>query len=240
MKSVTLSILALLLSVVPAVAQDVDATSIYLGAAPCRILSGSGSPEGAVTAEPCSLYLRTSDGQIWRKASGSSSSGWAQVSFSDPLGVARGGTGASTLATNGVLYGNGTSAVGVTAAPGANSVLAGNSSTPSFTSSPTVTSVTATTSVTTPVIASGGDITLNPAGADVLPNAGYTVNLGSLSAKYLTLHVAELWSSTLVAQDTLATIGGRVLVAPTTQLAADLSDSATSISVKHNSIARHL
>lgn len=56
-----------------------------------------------------------------------------------------------------------------------------------------------------------GDLVLQPAGADVLPNAGYTVNLGALSNKYLALHASELWVETLVAQNTLATIGGRVL-----------------------------
>jgi hypothetical protein len=82
-----------------------------------------------------------------------------------------------------------------------------------------------------------GDLVLQPAGADVLPNAGYTVNLGALSNKYLALHASELWVETLVAQNTLATIGGRVLVAPTTTLTADLSIGATSITVKHNNLA---
>lgn len=82
-----------------------------------------------------------------------------------------------------------------------------------------------------------GDLVLQPAGADVLPNAGYTVNLGALSNKYLALHASELWVETLVAQNTLATIGGRVLVAPTTSLTADIGTGATSISVKHNNLA---
>ncbi|MFW6069648.1 MAG: hypothetical protein ACOC9X_01270, partial [bacterium] len=82
-----------------------------------------------------------------------------------------------------------------------------------------------------------GDIVLDPDGLDVLPGEGYEVNLGQLSNKYLTLHAAELWVETLVAQDTMATIGGRILVGPTTTLIADLSDSATTIDVEHNQMS---
>ncbi len=71
-------------------------------------------------------------------------------------------------------------------------------------------------------------------GTDVMPVLNYTSNLGSISRKYLTLHAAELWVETLVAQDTIATIGGRVLVGPTTYLIADIAPNATTINVKHN------
>jgi hypothetical protein len=81
-----------------------------------------------------------------------------------------------------------------------------------------------------------GDITLDPDGDDVLPGSGYQVNLGALSNKYLTLHAAELWVETLVAQDTMATIGGRILVGPTTELIADAAPGATTIDVKHNNL----
>lgn len=81
---------------------------------------------------------------------------------------------------------------------------------------------------------SGGDLILAPGGLDILPDTGYTKNLGALTNKYLTLHAAELWVETLVAQNTIATIGGRILVGPTTSLTADVSTGATSISVKHN------
>ena len=86
-------------------------------------------------------------------------------------------------------------------------------------------------------LAPGGDLLLNPTGNDVLPTAGYDINLGSLAFKYLTLHAAELWVETLVAQNTIATIGGRILVGPTTILTADLAPAGTSISVKHNQMA---
>jgi hypothetical protein len=75
-------------------------------------------------------------------------------------------------------------------------------------------------------IAPVGDVVFNPTGDDILPNTNYDLNLGSISNKYLTLHAAELWVQTLVAQDVIATIGGRVLVGPTTSLAEDLSNTS--------------
>lgn len=79
-----------------------------------------------------------------------------------------------------------------------------------------------------------GDVVFSPGGKDVLPLNNYDLNLGALHKKYLTLHAAELWVETLVAQETMATIGGRVLVGPTTTLEEDLSDTAVEIVVKHN------
>lgn len=68
----------------------------------------------------------------------------------------------------------------------------------------------------------------------VLPKQSYYGNLGAINKKWLTLHAAELWVETLVAQDTIATIGGRVLVGATTVLVSDLSSGSTTINVKHN------
>ncbi len=94
----------------------------------------------------------------------------------------------------------------------------------------TITTATATNLTLQPT----GDLVLGPTGVDVLPNSGYTVNLGALSNKYLTLHAAELWVETLVAQNTIATIGGRVLVGPTTTLTQDVGTGDTWVEVKHN------
>jgi hypothetical protein len=58
--------------------------------------------------------------------------------------------------------------------------------------------------------------------ADANPAINYTSNLGEINVKYLTVHAAELWVETLVAQNTIATIGGRILVGPTTTLVEDL------------------
>lgn len=84
---------------------------------------------------------------------------------------------------------------------------------------------------------SAGDIIFAPGGQDILPDVGYTKNLGAITSKYLTLHAAELWVETLVAQNTIATIGGRVLVGPTTVLTVDLAAAGTTITVKHNQMA---
>ncbi len=79
-----------------------------------------------------------------------------------------------------------------------------------------------------------GDLVLDPVGNDVLPGAGYDLNLGSLAKKYLTLHAAELWVETLVAHETMATIGGRILVGPTTELTADVTAGSATFALKHN------
>lgn len=81
MRRLCLLIGLLLASVVPASAQvSLDASEIYLGSTPCRILSGSGSPESSVTAPVCSVYLRTdSTGGIYEKTSGSGNTGWALI-----------------------------------------------------------------------------------------------------------------------------------------------------------------
>lgn len=84
-----------------------------------------------------------------------------------------------------------------------------------------------------------GDMILDPGGNDVLPGANYQVNLGAINRKYLTLWAAELWVETLVAQNTIATIGGRILVGPTTTLTRDLGSAAgdTTVYVKHNQMS---
>ena len=79
-----------------------------------------------------------------------------------------------------------------------------------------------------------GDFIFDPDSMDILPNLGYELNIGSLTKKYLTLHAAELWVETLVAQNTIATIGGRILVGPTSMLTRDLSSGSTHLYSKYN------
>lgn len=86
-------------------------------------------------------------------------------------------------------------------------------------------------------IAPTGDLIFDPTGNDILPAVSYDLNIGALGNKFLTLHAAELWVETLVAQDTLATIGGRILVGPTTTLIEDLPAGDSPIKVKHNNLA---
>jgi hypothetical protein len=93
-------------------------------------------------------------------------------------------------------------------------------------------------------VSSGGTLTVEPtgnfvfntAGKQIDPQLNYDQNLGQVSKKYLTLWAAELWVETLVAQNTIATIGGRILVGPTTSLIADLAPAAVAINVKHNNL----
>jgi hypothetical protein len=68
------------------------------------------------------------------------------------------------------------------------------------------------------------------------PASSYQENLGLISNKWLTLHAAELWVDTLVAQDVIATIGGKIVVAPTTELVVDFGSGSTTMSVKHNNL----
>lgn len=72
---------------------------------------------------------------------------------------------------------------------------------------------------------------------DVDPAQNYVSNLGAIDRRYLSVHAAELWVQTLVAQSVMATIGGRVFVAPTTTLSEDLAAAATSMVVTHNHLA---
>lgn len=103
-------------------------------------------------------------------------------------------------------------------------------------------SVIAPFSITTPILTAAanltaapvGDFIFNPTGNDVRPEVNYDLNFGALDKKWLTIHGAELWVETLVAQNTIATIGGRILVGPTTSLTSDLLAADTSIAVKHN------
>jgi len=72
---------------------------------------------------------------------------------------------------------------------------------------------------------------------DLDPFATYDVNLGSITKRYLTLHAAELWVQNLVAENVMATIGGRILVAPTNELTQAIPSGYSSIRVKYNNFA---
>lgn len=54
------------------------------------------------------------------------------INTTNPWAVNEGGTGAATFTQNGILYGNGTSAIGVTAQGASGTVLHGNAGTPTF------------------------------------------------------------------------------------------------------------
>ena len=196
-----------LLTAAPAAAQTVTADRFQFKTGPCTLRSGTGSPEGVVAGKVCDTFWRTDTGQIYQKTSGTGNTGWTL-----PGGVSGTGT------TNSI-------------AKWTNSSTIGNAS---ITDDAATVTVMPTGNV---VFNNGGDLVFNPTGNDVLPTTGYDINIGALTNKFLALHAAELWVETLVAQNTMATIGGRILVAPTTLLTADLTTGATSIIVKHNNLA---
>lgn len=41
--------------------------------------SGTGSPEGVVTASPGSTYLQTESGSFWMKQTGTGNTGWLEI-----------------------------------------------------------------------------------------------------------------------------------------------------------------
>lgn len=92
--------------------------------------------------------------------------------------------------------------------------------------------ITVNDSGTTDIVADG-NIILNPS-IGVLPEGNMEKDLGSYNRKWRTLYAAEMYVENLVAQDVMATIGGRIMVAPTTQLTESLSNTGTTLKVKHN------
>ena len=73
-------------------------------------------------------------------------------------------------------------------------------------------------------------------GADVLPTTNYESNIGSLTKKFLSLHVAELNVESIVASERRSTIGGRLNIGLGNILVSDLSTSGTTLYVKHNNL----
>jgi hypothetical protein len=207
----------------PAFAQpEVDALTVYVGASPstCAIRSGTGAPAGSL-GEECDIYFRhDSPFTIYVKTGAST---WTQSSPSS-------GT------VGDLFYGGTSNAFSRLPSVASGQVLtsAGAGTAPAWSASPSLTGITGAANLT---ISPTGDVVFNPTGNDILPTTGYDLNNGALTNKFLTLHAAELWVETLVAQNTMATIGGRILVGPTTTLTSDLGSGATSIVVKHNQMA---
>lgn len=82
-----------------------------------------------------------------------------------------------------------------------------------------------------------GSLVLDPFSKQVLPNANNEGTIGSPLRKWLSIYAAELNVDVLTYAETLATSGGRWLIAPSTALIEDISDSATTIKVKSNNLA---
>jgi fibronectin-binding autotransporter adhesin len=138
--------------------------------------------------------------------------------FSSTLSVANGGTGATTLTANGILYGNGTSAVQATSAA-ANSILATNgSNVPGLTQTlPTAVqgNITTTGTLTSGSIASGfGTIstgnnittTTTLQGATVNATTGFQIGGAATTGHYLRGNGTNYVDSALLAGDISGTI----------------------------------
>ena len=71
----------------------------------------------------------------------------------------------------------------------------------------------------------------------LLPRSSNEVDAGDYNRKLRTIYASELYVENLVAQDVIATIGGRILVTPTTKLIADVDSLDTTIDIEHNNLA---
>lgn len=227
-------VLALVACAAVAEAQTVTGARFTLTTGPCTIRSGSGAPASGLGVV-CDVYLRTDSPYSTYRKTGAST--WTLIV---PEPGTTGITTVGALGTGSITSGFGAIDVG-------SDGITGGTLTGTAFSGGTFSGTTGTfsTSVATPTLTASGNLTLsptgdvvfNPTGNDLLPTTGYDLNIGALTNKFLTLHAAELWVETLVAQNTIATIGGRILVGPTTTLTSDLASGATSMSVKHNQIS---
>jgi hypothetical protein len=82
-----------------------------------------------------------------------------------------------------------------------------------------------------------GSLVLDPYSKQILPAAAYEGTVGSPLQKFLAGYFAELHADVLTSAETLATTGGRWLVAPSTTLLEDIGTAATTIKTKHNNLA---
>ncbi len=128
------------------------------------------------------------------------------------LAVANGGTGATTLGSNGVLYGNGTSAIAATAVGATGEVLVGNTgAAPSWTAlaSNAVTSFSAGTTGLTPATGTTGSITLS--GTLAVANGGTGASIAATARANLS--AAASGANTDITSIALTT--GTITTAPT-------------------------
>jgi len=136
-------------------------------------LPNSGASAGTYgAAATVPVFTVNAKGQITAVTNTTIAISTSQIT-SGTLGVDRGGTGASSLTANGILYGNGTSAVGVSSAGVTGEVLVGNTgSAPTWgaLSSNAVTSFSGGTTGLTPSSATQGVVTL--AGTLAVANGG--------------------------------------------------------------------
>ena len=80
-----------------------------------------------------------------------------------------------------------------------------------------------------------GNINLIPGGKYVLPEGTLQTNLGDFDRQFNSIHAGELVVQNLAAMHVMSTIGGQLLIAPTTKLVQTLSNTETGyMAVEHN------
>lgn len=86
-----------------------------------------------------------------------------------------------------------------------------------------------------------GDIVFGNTGGDVRPNdTTPQVNLGAIAKKFKEIHAETLRVETLVSDNVIATIGGRIIVTPSSTLGVALiSESTSTVKLMHNSLGGH-
>ena len=78
------------------------------------------------------------------------------------------------------------------------------------------------------------DIVLNPTNGNILPKGNMEIDLGTDTRKFRSLYAGELVVDNIIAQNVMATIGGKIMVAPTNVVMVDISSTDTSITLKYN------
>lgn len=86
-------------------------------------------------------------------------------------------------------------------------------------------------------LVAGGVETLDVTSTGLTPFSTGTIAIGAYNRKFGDLFVTGLYAQTLVAQSVMATIGGKILVAPTNSLIIDINNSVTTIDVRFNNFA---
>lgn len=237
-------------------AQTIRLDRLEFNTGTCLWSSGTGSPEGVKTGSVCDYWIQTDTPyDLYRKTSGTGNTGWVKETNGLSAGLTGSGvanrgaywSGTSALTSSANFNFNGT-ALGVGAGSEAGAFLlnvwgtttqlglaynGGNYMTATVGSTGTT---TFDVNGTSPTFIYNDNVTM-ASGVHVLPIVTHTSDVGALTKKVRTLYASELTVETLVAQDVIATIGGQVIVAPTTLLTADLASGGTTITVKHNTLS---
>jgi hypothetical protein len=206
--------------------QQIDATDITLGPSgtTCLMRTGSGAPQGG---NRCDFYLDRSTGDLYSQVTAGVWSRLPQTQTANTF------TGLNTIAATTPRFSLNETGMpvdqriwslvtsgGVLYVQQANDTLTGGNY---FTFSRDGSLGNNLDLTLRPL----GDLITDPTGKDILPVRNYDINIGALNKKYLSLSIANLLVESLVAQDVMATIGGHIMVAPTTQLTADVNTSGS-------------